>query len=330
MPHDLITQPIYPINPGVELGKRFEAHINATGQPETFPTLSTSRPPDDGDLYVLAHPVDVDRGKRPMRDLAPCPICSPRSPIWLLKGSLIWCAETSAIYCVGPTCSTSGWAASRLTVAQNIFLREDREQQNAANLGRELRAVDARLAWIASVRPNVVRADEIQGRLAKTLPSLKLSMSRATKGGDAIRADVGGSLQPVGSIRGAPFLSSTWRLSEKLDAASSDLRSLKAECGSVDPQSWADRLAPAQCEEKLRAARKAADALSAVIVKIAAGAEFLSEETVSTLARWSASRSAPHSFKFQRTAAGFSLSVADKVWRARIGEIAVLPTLPSA
>lgn len=322
------THAIYTVNPGLELGRLFQAHVKATAQPETFPNLSTSRPPDDGELVVLAFPISVDRGRRPDRLAIPCPVCSATTPKWLHRGSFIWCEATMAIYCVGPRCGTEGWASQRLTTAQNVFLREETAKLNAERLASEIRAVPSRLAWIAHAKPVVERADILQTRLAKTLPKLKLSMHREAKASDTIRANVNGQLQSVGRIRGVAFLSSTWRNSAKLDGARTTLETLARDAPNEDLNAWAQQLAPTQCKNLLDLARNAAASLEGIADKMAAATAFLTDETALTLATWSQSRSAPFGYRFVRTAANFSLAIGENIWRARIGEIEQLPPLP--
>lgn len=106
---DLLLRPDFPSAPSDDLVARFRAHVRETGSPETFAQISTTKPPQDGAVVPLALKVTIPGKRRTMGRMAPCPICSARTPKWLENGTLIWCEATRAIYCIGPECWQGLW-----------------------------------------------------------------------------------------------------------------------------------------------------------------------------------------------------------------------------
>jgi hypothetical protein len=321
------THSVYPASPGIALGKVFKEHVRATGQPETFPTISTARPPDEGALVVLALDVSIDQRLRPERDMAPCPICSQTHPKWLGRGRLIWCEDTSAIYCLGPQCSTGGWVAGRVNIAENLFRQEDRERQAAADLAQGLAVIRARIDWIDRVASRVRRAEELQNRLGK-LTAVRRGLLNRTKGGGPVEVDVGGARRQVGSIRGADFLRSTWRDVAALEQARAGLVASLGEADRADLVAWASSLAPIICASKLGLLNEAVAALRRASEHVSAAANFLSQETALTLAALAPYSTGAERFRVTRNGDLLGIEAGEKAWHARIDEVTPLPALP--
>jgi len=49
-------------------------------------------------------------------------------------GALIWCAETEAIYAIGPDCHETLWGDGRMNRALNALRQSDIEKANAEKL----------------------------------------------------------------------------------------------------------------------------------------------------------------------------------------------------
>ena len=325
---ELTVHSVYPESPGVDLGKRFLEHVRTTGTPETFSTISTARPPKTGQLVVLAYPVDINRDRRANKDMAPCPICCPTDPKWLSRGSLIWCEDTQAIYCVGPKCSTTGWAAARLTAAQNAFLQVDREKKAAIDLTSAVALVEARLAWIDAALPAVQHVDQLHSGLAKEQGAVRNALRRATKGSPDLQVDVGGRFQPVGPVNGTGFLTSSWQEGKRLEEARRKLLSLRADVGSESAADWATGLAPTIRKAKLKTANATAEALAVTSRKVGEAAAFLSDQTFRTLVAWSRAGAAPTGCSISQTEGAIEIRGEGYPWRARAGEVKPLPPVP--
>ncbi len=261
--------------------------------------------------------------------MAPCPICLPSKPKWLSNGSLILCEKTSAIYCVGPTCSTTGWAASRLTIAQNVFLQAEQEKEDSESLAKAIALIDRQLAWIDSVLETVRQVDSLHTSFAKTYPLVRKSLRQSTKSGPDVQVDVGGYFQNVGRIYGAEFLTSSWREVQRLESAKKTLLSLKASVGDADSTIWSQNLASSIRTEKLKTAVSAKEILLGVRSKVGHAAAFLSDETFTTIGRWAGAGGAPPGFSVAKTATTIELRGGQSTWRARAGEITPLSPVPS-
>src|SRR6185312_6095458 len=119
----LVLRPIFKSHPSGVVFENFQRHVDATGLPETFEWISTTRPPAEGRLCVLGE-FHAQKGRRPRGDFAPCPICSPTSPQYL-HGLLIWCESTQAIYAIGMDC---GHALDREGRLDKALVAYDRQQ----------------------------------------------------------------------------------------------------------------------------------------------------------------------------------------------------------
>src|SRR5665213_3346598 len=128
----LVLRPLFKTPPsGVVIGN-FQTHVNATGSPETFAWISTTRPPAEGQLSVLGE-FRAQKGKRLRGDYVPCPICSPTAPQYL-HGLLIWCELTQAIYAIGMDCGHSLDREGRLDRALVAYDRQQSRRRLADQL----------------------------------------------------------------------------------------------------------------------------------------------------------------------------------------------------
>ena len=66
MKEPLVLRSIYPEKPSPEVVLDFREHVSVTGQPETFPAISTEHPPSVGHVEALLHPVDINQRGTPI------------------------------------------------------------------------------------------------------------------------------------------------------------------------------------------------------------------------------------------------------------------------
>jgi hypothetical protein len=309
---NLETNPVYPSNPGIALGRRFLEHVKSTGQPETFPTISTERPPAEGELVVLASPVEIDSRLRPLKDMAPCPVCLPSGSRWLALGR--------------NAPDQAGWQTAS-NIAENLFLQEERERQNAAELAQALGRLQARIDWIDRVSSRVDRVDELQNRMAK-MAAIRKGIFDKTRGGGPVQIDVDRTLRDIGFIRGAAFLRSTWRDRERLQEARVILTDMIADAGHPDLRAWTAALAPVICAEKLAGHGAALETMRLAMEHVDTAAAFLSVETANTLAALSPASTGTGRFRLTRQGDMMGIEAGDKAWHARIGEVTALPAIP--
>jgi hypothetical protein len=318
-------RPEFPTRPGPELRAAFRKHLLDTTQPETFPGLSAARPPDEGELVVIHHPIDVDRSRRLGGEMVPCPVCCPTKGKWLRGGTLIWSSVAQAIYVIGPRCSHGAWR-QRLDVAINVFKETETAKRNTLLLAAQIAAIGARCAWIEGVRTTVARADDRQAGFARALPKLRTAFRRELKTGNFIIARGPAGPVPIGTFRGGAFMEGLWRLSNKLDRALSTLVAIEGEATAAN---WVDALAPSVRADKLHELRSVERALEGIAEKVSAAAAFASHANLDILANWARSGGAPLGFKVTRTARTFDLVVDDRRWQCVIDDIEQLVPLPS-
>lgn len=103
VPRIKVFDPLFPAKPSDEEVQQFKIHVKETGCPETYPFI-TCEPPSDEAIPEVLCKFDVDRKKRPDREMAPCSICSPYHPKCLEGMYLVWYVEEGALRAIGPEC----------------------------------------------------------------------------------------------------------------------------------------------------------------------------------------------------------------------------------
>lgn len=305
---DLAVRALFPEPPGADLVQAFRLHVATCGQPETFPRISTARPPKDGDLIVLHHPIDIDRRRRPESDMAPCPICSPQDPKYLNGGTLIWCDATSAIYAIGPKCSLTLWEDGRLNTAVNLFLQAEKEKQHAAMLRAELPKISALRAWIADHNSLAARLDRLHRGLSKDAPKLRGALSRALRTGTAATS----------SIKGGDFLRGSWNLAKDLAEADAALSGMQGAMGQ-DGDGFVLRLSATAVAQRLAQMKTARATIARTAERMNSAAAFTARTNCEALGLWSKSEAAPMRFKMAHTGSTMALRTETEQWNGSVG-----------
>lgn len=315
---------IYPSPPGEDLIAAFRRHVAQTGQPETFPTISTCRPPQDGTVEVLFHPVDLNRKTRPDKDEAPCAICSIDAPKWLHKGSLIWCDASQAIYAVGPGCSETLWKDGRMNRALNLFMEGERAKKDGMDLFHLARRAPRLLEWIDAHRLAARRAGAAHADLAKSARHMRRALALALKP-DGFARDRGFLADKmIGHVPGSAFLAGGWSLEADLDKAAAVLRQIPTGT-EQELLAWIDGLAPSVRAKRLAEVKASREALIKVANRVHTASTFLMEHTIDVLVRWSKCENPPINFTIVRTGSRVEFRHKDEVWRGPLGYFAVEP-----
>lgn len=303
---DLLERPLFQSPPGEDVVAEFRRHLAETSRPESFPQISTTKPPKDGQVVVLYHPIDINRSRRPDKDMAPCPICSANVGKYLRGGTLIWCEASHAIYAIGPDCSETLWEDGRLNRAVNVYLQAERTKRNAVSLVEEVRAIGARRTWIVTQRAQVKRLSEIHDSLAREAPKLRGALSRALRTATST------------GVSGGGFLRGTWKAGRELDVADAALRRLLDLAGS-DVEGWVENLAPRVVAEYLDEARRTTSVLKRIAGRAQEAAAFLSASNMERMAQWGRSGQAPMDFVAIRTGSSVDLRAGEERWRGPVG-----------
>jgi hypothetical protein len=306
---DLVLRSNYPQPPSDELALRFRAHVRETGMPETFPGISTTKPPSDGEVIPLALKITIPGKRRAWGKMAPCPICSSRTPKWIENGTLIWCEATEAIYCIGPKCYGTLWSDGRLDREINRRQRTLREEENLAALSEAIEMAPAQLAWIKDHFKPAKRATLLHESLASSAPKFRGAVARGIKGSLVMGNQIGGH----GFIRGR------WALDEKLRQAEAVWLRLVAKPFSDAYPGVADELAPRAVQERLVEVRASQGMMAQVAQSLADAAAFLSRASIQNLAKWGKAANAPIEFSAAHTATGVRITCGQESWEGPIG-----------
>lgn len=111
--------PKFDRRPSPEFIDGWRKHIAATGSPETYIDISTTKPPRDGPVILLSEDIHVPTALRLGGDRVPCPLCSPKSPKFE-NGRLAYFPHESAVRCIGIDCARK-FFGSDYTEALRVF-----------------------------------------------------------------------------------------------------------------------------------------------------------------------------------------------------------------
>jgi hypothetical protein len=306
---DLVLRPLFPVAPDDDLAARFRTHVRETGMPETFPEISTTRPPAEGEVIPLAMKITIPGKRRAWGKMAPCPICSTRTPKWIENGTLIWCEATQAIYCIGPNCYGTLWKDGRLDREINRRRRTLQEEENLAALSEAIEAAPAHVAWIKAHFTQARRVTQLHEGLATSAPKFRGAVSRAIKGSPLTSAQIGGH----------SFIRGRWALDEKLRQAEAVWLRLMAQPLADAYPDGAEVLAPRIVQERLVEIRRSQGQMGQVVQCIVDAAAFLSTESIQNLAKWGKAANAPIEFDAIHTATGVRIRCGQELWEGPIG-----------
>lgn len=101
---ELSHTPVFDERPSDQYIAEWADHISATGYPETFDRVTTSKPAEIGDLVLLSGELRVPTVRRADQALVPCPICNPNSPKFGV-GRMAWFPGEAVVRFIGHDCA---------------------------------------------------------------------------------------------------------------------------------------------------------------------------------------------------------------------------------
>lgn len=283
----LVLRPLFKSRPSGVITEAFERHVRATGSPETFEHVSTTRPPSSGALVVLAE-FHAEKGKRDKGDYAPCPICSPTSPQFL-HGLLIWCQETAAIYAIGMDCGHALDREGRLDTARSLFDRQQARRRFEDQLLARLPRIPEVRRWIASQRQVAAEAQRLARGFRRKVPRVYTVIKQAFQrnGELPIRYAPGDELSEPIILTGANFLKTAFNADLVLSRVDEMLAALD---NGEDELTCIETIAEMPEDHVARAIkflREAERELGKVYQYLRDCADFVSSENMARLAKWS-------------------------------------------
>lgn len=294
-------------SPPVHLVEAFKRHVHETGQPETFEGICNDAPPTDGAVHALWTEIKIPRLKRPLKDRAPCPICSRSRPKWLDGGTLIWCQATQFIYAIGPDCYSSWFRDGRLDQAINALRRSQAQHDRVLRLANAVKAASTHQRWIEINRYQARRAGAAQASLMKEAPRFRRTTS------DHLRSTM------AGGIKGEGFLRGGWGLERRLDAAERFWTDLQTRASGKDPQSWAGELSDRVSKELIERLTEARKAMQYVYDRLETAAYFLAPDNITRIGKWATTGAPPLRFDITHTASSVSITCGEEKWRGPVG-----------
>lgn len=271
----------------------FVRHVAATGSPETFSGISTTKPPDFGRLGVLVE-FHAERARRSDGNLAPCPICSPHDPQYL-HGLLIWCEATAAIYAIGMDCGRKLWKHGRLDQAVADFHQSRTRNAVEEELLERLPQVPAFRAWL-NVHLEIARvADRLTSGFRKSAPRVHATIKEAFAHGGQLRLNAGDAAGggPY-TIVGPGFVKHSFGAEARLSRLNTErLEHLDFGDDPLDCIEAIAKIRPIEQTIALKWLRDAGSEAQKVYDHLRDCWAFLDPANMEVLAKWSDTRSAP-------------------------------------
>lgn len=201
---ELVHRRKYPTRPPATLGADFRRHVNATGRPETYPTISTTKPPADTRVVVISE-IHVSKAVRGDETCAPCPICNSHGSQFL-HGLLIWCETSQAIYAIGMECGDTLFQAGLLDRAVADYKQQQREVSLDRVLLDALPRIRLLAAWADQYEQAAADADRLTRSFRRQLTGQISGLESAARSGGYLSGlDKDGQPAVLGKIGGAAF-----------------------------------------------------------------------------------------------------------------------------
>ncbi|MCF6124375.1 hypothetical protein EN904_14820 [Mesorhizobium sp. M7A.F.Ca.CA.001.07.2.1] len=104
MTNALVSFPVFDEKPSDDYVDRWLEFTNATGHPERFENVTTTKPEIIGTLRFLSGEIEVPIFKRENQDMVPCPICHPTGP-WFKIGRMAFFPDERVVRFIGHDCA---------------------------------------------------------------------------------------------------------------------------------------------------------------------------------------------------------------------------------
>lgn len=279
----------FPARPRAEFVERWRRHIEKTGDPAGFTSVSTDKPPRTAQVILLSADIKVPVGKRG-GERVPCPLCSPTRPKFE-TGRMAWFPEDQAVRFIGHTCAAR-YLGDNYREAERLFNVEQKcveYQQLWSKIGPKLDDLadflDGLLIPAKALQFTRDRLDERAAGFARFLLNDRIYSPGRLPFGPGHNA-------ASGELKGLPFLATEFRPAREVEKARETLADLRRPlpAWTVDDGANADA---DTIVSRGRRATKMLDALPDLREKVAEAQKFLTVGNLRTLERWSAGGQSP-------------------------------------
>ena len=150
----------------------FIEHVRETGEPETFPSITTTTPPKNSPVRFIKRLPIIDRKKRRDGQEAPCAICSPTSPKFIKNGVLAWYPEEGAIRAIGPECGDTLFGGNHYAQAFADLKKREHEDWLVDFLTLNLTKLVSILAALNALEEAAIEALRLYKQLHQRVPRI--------------------------------------------------------------------------------------------------------------------------------------------------------------
>lgn len=333
-----LFRPLFKSRPNQLLVDAFKAHLAATAAPETFDRISMTEPPTVGDLVVIHEFPPVRKSLRPGGEMVPCPICSPFSGQYL-KGVLIWCPASEAIYAIGYDCAGRLNMQGRLDRALEKHRREVRERDIEDQLLDLIGKVAPLRRWVAAHRAAGKDADRLGREFRRLAPGANDRLKEASRlGGMLTVTEYPGRNAPPGAkpvtrefgrMSGAAFLQGKQDIDLQLGLIDTRLAPLDA--GNTE-EAWLDRaleIPPAERARAVAVIREALRMSDRLRGRIVSACQFFEPDNLKLIQTWSAAEPGGRRIYCDRLGKKFRFVVGAEAWSGDAGHLTWPSSLPA-
>ncbi|WP_370168742.1 hypothetical protein [Sinorhizobium fredii] len=300
-------------------------HLQATGYPDRFENVSTTKPHNLADVRLLSGELRVPTLLREGQSWVPCPLCQPNSPKFQ-TGRMAWFPHEKTVQFIGHHCAAKH-IGEDYRVAEQRFRRE-RRARNYQKVWRDLQArVPALTALLHKLSPMVQAIDASKLALAKEsdgFPAFLQSELTHTGGKVSTLVDTGlmdnrgrriAERAALGTVVGLRFLDKA-RLTPKLREAQRILGEIQADLPEWSAASDTDAL-----EDLLRIGHRGTSVVNMVSDLLDAVSDsrmFLHANNLALMERWAAADDSPFDhLSFRRKASWILLDSVSYAGRHR-------------
>ncbi|MER8464191.1 hypothetical protein [Mesorhizobium sp. M1396] len=176
MTNALVSFPVFDEKPSDDYVDRWLEFTNATGHPERFENVTTTKPEMIGTLRLLSGEIEVPIFKRDDQDMVPCPICHPTDP-WFKLGRMAFFPEERVVRFIGHECAKRHYKGE-FDIAEERYRKEARVRYLLRRWGSLADNVD-RIAKFANSLVEHARAlEDLRADIDKKASGLSKFLSR--------------------------------------------------------------------------------------------------------------------------------------------------------
>lgn len=160
-------------------------HIKQTGRPEMFDGVSTTKPPRNGRIVLLARKIVVPVKKRDDGNLVPCPICSTECSKFI-TGYMAWFPLEGVVRFIGHQCGAKYFDTGKFRQAEKDLRDKLAVAARRKFLENNIHLVPDLIARLDRILPKAQAASQVNKHCAIKHSALWRMLGAQTKDGSAL------------------------------------------------------------------------------------------------------------------------------------------------